>query len=94
MKIKFIMIVVFWCAIYNTVRSEQKIVISSVKLFPNTLHNLNPSICKFNIEIENPEGVCQGVKEIFVNGEAIRGNLIPLSSMKAVNQVKVRLTNI
>jgi cellobiose phosphorylase len=42
-----------------------------------------------NIVIKNEDGVQKGVKKIFVNGEEINGNLIPLESMKDTNDVLV-----
>jgi cellobiose phosphorylase len=42
-----------------------------------------------NIKVVNPAGVQKGVKEITLNGQALSGNLIPLSKMKAINDVQV-----
>lgn len=42
-----------------------------------------------HIKVINPSGVQKGVQEITLNGQAIQGNLIPVSKMKAVNEVLV-----
>jgi len=46
---------------------------------------------EFNIEVKNPAHVSSGVKEMRVNGEVIKGNLIPLSMMREKNEVEVIL---
>ena len=45
----------------------------------------------FNIEVKNPKGVNKGVKEIQVNGEIIKGNMIPVPHKKDTFEVKVVL---
>jgi cellobiose phosphorylase len=32
----------------------------------------------YEIEVENPEGVCRGVREVILDGEAWQGNLLPI----------------
>ena len=44
---------------------------------------------QFRITFKNPNGVQKGVKEIIVNGETIKGNLIPVNKMVAENVVEV-----
>ena len=44
-----------------------------------------------NIKVVNPKGVQKGVKKITLNGEAIEGNLIPVSKMKKENEVLVKM---
>lgn len=46
---------------------------------------------KLNIDIQNPAHVQSGVKELWLNGEKLAGNLIPASKMADVNDVKVVL---
>lgn len=46
---------------------------------------------EFNITVKNPDQVNTGIKELKVNGEVLEGNLIPLSRMKAKNEVEVIL---
>lgn len=48
----------------------------------------------FNITVNNPNGICHGVKELLVNGEIIKGNLIPLACMREINEVVVILEEI
>ncbi len=44
----------------------------------------------YNVEIKNPKGVQRGVKEVYVDGEKIQGNLIvPASPKKKEVSVKV-----
>ena len=40
-----------------------------------------------NIKVVNPKGVQKGVKKITLNGQAIDGNLIPVSKMTKENEV-------
>lgn len=42
-----------------------------------------------HIQVTNPSGVQKGVREIRLNGQAIQGTLIPVSKMRAVNEVQV-----
>ena len=44
-----------------------------------------------NIKVVNSKGVQKGVKKITLNGEAIEGNLIPVSKMKKENEVLVKM---
>ena len=44
-----------------------------------------------NISVKNENGVQKGVKKITINGEEIKGNLIPLSLMKDKNEVVVMM---
>lgn len=44
-----------------------------------------------NIKVENPTGVCRGVKQVILNGEAIEGNKIPADLLQDENQVTVVL---
>jgi cellobiose phosphorylase len=39
--------------------------------------------CAYTIEFENPDGVETGVKQITLDGKAIRGNLLPMPTAKA-----------
>ena len=43
----------------------------------------------FQITVENPNGVEKGVKEIFLNGEPVRENLIPNSMMQDENMIRI-----
>ena len=43
----------------------------------------------YNITVENPAAAQTGVKEIFVNGEKICGNLIPILPKDSINAIKV-----
>lgn len=46
---------------------------------------------EFNIMVENPNRVSKGVKELYLNGERIDGNTIPLEIASDKNEVKVIL---
>ncbi|MEJ5285221.1 MAG: hypothetical protein WHS77_09270 [Brevinematales bacterium] len=46
---------------------------------------------KLNIIVKNPEGIEKGVKFIVINGKEIKGNFIPLTEMKDVNEVIVTM---
>ncbi len=46
---------------------------------------------KLNIIVKNPEGIEKGVKFIVINGKEIKGNFIPISEMKDVNEVIVTM---
>ena len=43
------------------------------------------------IKVANPIGVQKGVKKLILNGEAIEGNLIPVSKLKKENEVLVKM---
>jgi N,N'-diacetylchitobiose phosphorylase len=44
---------------------------------------------RFNIGIKNPDGVEKGIREVFLNGEKMDGNFVPLELTEEVNEVKV-----
>jgi cellobiose phosphorylase len=41
------------------------------------------------IEVENPKGVCRGVKRVILNGETLPDNLVPAVALAENNQVQV-----
>ncbi len=43
------------------------------------------------IDVQNPDGVCSGVKMLTLNGEALAGNLIPAGKLGDDNEVEVVL---
>jgi N,N'-diacetylchitobiose phosphorylase len=43
------------------------------------------------IEVQNPKGVCRGVKTLTLNGETLTGTLIPVERLGEHNQVRVVL---
>jgi len=43
------------------------------------------------VRVENPDGVQKGVRRVELNGEVLKGNLIPVERMKAENDVVVRM---
>jgi cellobiose phosphorylase len=43
----------------------------------------------YNIEVTNPDGVQKGVKELYVDGELVAGNVIPYDASKQAANVKV-----
>ncbi|MGB5172910.1 MAG: glycosyl transferase [Eudoraea sp.] len=43
----------------------------------------------YDIDISNPDHVSKGIKQIFVNGNPLEGNLIPLLAKGKVHQIKV-----
>jgi len=43
------------------------------------------------IEVRNPRGVCKGVRELELNGEALSGNLVPAAMLKEENLVILTL---
>ena len=45
----------------------------------------------YHIEVQNPLHVCKGVKEMFVNGEKMNGNIVPLLSTDKEHRVLVVL---
>ena len=44
---------------------------------------------KLNIQVENKNGVEQGVSRLILNGKEIPGNVVPITEMKAENEVLV-----
>lgn len=46
---------------------------------------------QYNIEIENPNHKSKGVKEIWLNGQHVEGNTVPIQQKGTNNQVKVVL---
>ena len=47
----------------------------------------------YHITIKNPQGINKGVKCLYLDGELIDGNKIPISKDKEVHQVEVELSN-
>lgn len=45
----------------------------------------------YEIEVRNPHGVNQGIREMTLNGEQVEGSLLPLCAEGSVNRVKVLL---
>jgi len=45
----------------------------------------------YNITVENPNGVCKGVKSMTVNGTPVDGNLVPLADKGSTVEVAVTL---
>jgi cellobiose phosphorylase len=43
------------------------------------------------IEVQNPDGVCRGVKSLTLNGETVNGNLLKVDSLREQNRVLVRM---
>ena len=43
----------------------------------------------YNIEVKNPQNISYGVKEVYLDGEKIEGNLIPAGSDSKEHEVKV-----
>ncbi|MGB5355412.1 MAG: hypothetical protein WBN11_01825 [Eudoraea sp.] len=43
----------------------------------------------YDIDISNPDHVSKGIKQIFVNGTPLEGNLVPLLAKGKVHQIKV-----
>ncbi|MBK8988954.1 MAG: N,N'-diacetylchitobiose phosphorylase [Chloroflexi bacterium] len=43
------------------------------------------------IEVQNPQGVCRGVRWLTLNGERLAGNLVPAERLAAYNRVEVVL---
>jgi len=46
---------------------------------------------RYNIEIKNPDHVCQGVKAVVVDGKAVPGNVLPLFDDSEVHEVVVTM---
>ena len=47
--------------------------------------------CTIQIEVKNPDRVCQGVKTLTLNGETLRGTLIPVDRLGDRNEVEAVL---
>jgi cellobiose phosphorylase len=45
----------------------------------------------YNICVSNPNGVCKGVKKLFVDGKVIQGNKIPIANDGNIHKVEVEL---
>jgi cellobiose phosphorylase len=43
------------------------------------------------IEVQNPNGICRGVKSLSLNGQLIPGNLLPVEELAESNRVMVVL---
>jgi cellobiose phosphorylase len=43
----------------------------------------------YNIEFKNPEHVSKGIKELIINGEIIKGNMVPILEQGSVNHIEV-----
>jgi cellobiose phosphorylase len=46
---------------------------------------------EYRITVENPKGICKGVKKMTVDGKAVEGNLIPLAKAGTTATVRVTL---
>lgn len=46
---------------------------------------------EYDIVINNPDGVCRGVKSLLLNGKPVDGNLVPHQAAGSVNKVEVTL---
>ena len=46
---------------------------------------------RLQIAVSNPDGVCQGVKSLHINGQAITGDTIPFDLLQAENDIQVVL---
>lgn len=46
---------------------------------------------EYSIQVENPTGICKGVKEVYLNGEKLPGNLIPAQPAGSSSTVRVVL---
>ena len=44
---------------------------------------------QYNIEVSNPEKVSKGIKQIFVDGQSIEGNKVPLFEKGSAHEIKV-----
>jgi cellobiose phosphorylase len=47
---------------------------------------------RYEIEVQNPEHVCQGVKSIWVDGKPASGNIVPIFVDGQTHQVIVKLS--
>jgi cellobiose phosphorylase len=45
--------------------------------------------CTYKIMVENPQGICKGISRIFVDGDQIKGNILPV--MAVGSEVTVRV---
>ena len=43
----------------------------------------------YHIEVENPDHVCKGVKSVWVDGQQIEGNVVPVFEQGETHQIKV-----
>jgi cellobiose phosphorylase len=43
------------------------------------------------IDVNNPDHVCQGVRSLLVNGREVKGNIVPIATDKSVQHVKAAL---
>jgi len=43
----------------------------------------------YHIQVKNPDHVCKGIKSIHVDGVLIKGNIIPISESKSINNIEV-----
>jgi cellobiose phosphorylase len=46
---------------------------------------------KISIEVKNPRKKCSGVKQLVLNGEIIKGNMIPVEKLKKTNRVSCEI---
>lgn len=46
---------------------------------------------EYEIEVKNPEGVCSGVKEMYVDGKKLEGNVIPIFKDKGTHKIVVNM---
>lgn len=46
---------------------------------------------EYHISVDNPDGVCRGVKSLTLNGAPLEGNVVPVQPEGSVNEVKVTL---
>jgi cellobiose phosphorylase len=45
----------------------------------------------YEIDVHNPEHVCQGIKSILADGSAIEGNLLPVYGDGEAHRIEVRM---
>ncbi len=43
----------------------------------------------YTIEVLNPDGVCSGIREIYLNGKKIKGSVLPVAEPGSLQEVKV-----
>jgi cellobiose phosphorylase len=43
----------------------------------------------YQIEVENPDGVCQGVRSVTVDGQELEGNVVPVLEAATTHRVRV-----
>ena len=46
---------------------------------------------EYRITVDNPDGVCRGVKSLMLNGSPVEGNVVPVRPEGSVNEVRVTL---